>query len=49
MNILERLRMDEEMSSMNILAEIEKYAFVCGELMCIPTKKFYELVQRVNG
>lgn len=31
-----------------VLEEIERESYICGDLLCIPKKKFYSLVKECN-
>lgn len=44
---LENLEEKRELTATDVLEELESVAYVCGDLMMIPKKKFYELVSEI--
>ena len=44
---LENSEDKRELTAINVLEELENAGYVCGDLIMIPKKKFYELVSEV--
>lgn len=43
------IKITEKRKPENILTKLEKISYVCGDLICIPKKEFYELVREYEN